>query len=149
MMKSVNMQLAYKKWIQTIKNVHFVLFKRNRLYAHERYSRLLYFYPHLRIFLYIFNSIWWRIKEDQSLPCFCSMEKLLKVNSSHAACAQTLNEIMVMGIFLLTFSMAKNTLKRNFNKFTWNLLKINKDDTFLKDWNKRIIIFNIKNLHSL
>jgi hypothetical protein len=38
-------------------------------------------------------------KEDQSLPIslYGSMEKLLKVNSSHAACVQASNGIMVMG----------------------------------------------------
>jgi len=65
------------------------------------------------LFLF-FNSIWWRIKRINPFY-ISSMEKLLKVNSSHAACVQASNGIMVMGKILFTmyiyinveFSIAK------------------------------------------
>lgn len=64
---------SIKKWIHTIKTVQFMLLKRK---GHEVWVCMFrgdiqdYFISILTFafFVHIFNSIWWRIKEDQSLP---------------------------------------------------------------------------------
>jgi hypothetical protein len=49
-----------------------------------------------------------------SIPCQCSMGKLLKVNSSHAACVQASNGIMVIGkisLYSFHFPLIENIFK--------------------------------------